>query len=489
MSIKIQSNRRLLVENEFRSTYDFIRSDIKLSAVVNKKTGKQILLMEKINPKTLEVEFSDEINCIHAAIVDLTVDKLEKNLNESNFNRETINIRSSEDLLEIKLSPEEKFKAFNSWVAGIAEAGINALRIQSEIENEGKLIIPITRPLMKFLTRIDTGIMLEYIADIKKACVHESIRHEACLIANLAPILSFIINEDISEEKEERILKAFFAINPPISLFSHESEFKEVLIHPAAIEMLQFSKFFSDNEEIKRIIIKNPEIAKLSDFSKFLSYSTEPNSYIRIEAAKNLNSTNFEEFKNFLSVQTEPDLRVRKAAANNPNAVKFEEYKNFLSFKTEPDDGVRKMAARNPEAGKIKEFFQFFSFLTEPNHEIRKIATQNPHALEFKEFKNLLHEKSEPILEVREIALKKTGKQFKIDGLVTKEDFREYFRLKNQLEDLRSDFEGDNEELIKEIADLEKILLPPKVKLDNEILRELDRLKKMNISKNKEEPR
>ena len=72
------------MDNEFRSTYNFIRSDIKLSAVVNKKTGKQILQMEKINPNTLEVEFSDKINCIHAAIVDLTVDKLERNLSELN---------------------------------------------------------------------------------------------------------------------------------------------------------------------------------------------------------------------------------------------------------------------------------------------------------------------------------------------------------------------------------------------------------------------
>ena len=99
-----------------------------------------------------------------------------------------------------------------------------------------------------------------------------------------------------------------------------------------------------------------------------------------------------------------------------------------------------------------------------------------------------MHKRTEPIFEVREIALRRTGKQFKVGTLVTKKDFQEYFRLKNQLEDLRSDFESDNDELINQIADLEKILLPPKVKLDNEILRELNRLKKMNISKNSEEP-
>ena len=478
----------MLVESEFRSTYNFIRNDIRLSAVVNKKTGKQILLMEKINPITLEVEFNEVVNCIHAAVVDLTLDKLEKNLNDSNFKRETINIRSSEDLQEINLSPAEKFKAFNSWVAGIAEAGIRALRIQSEIQNEGKLIFPLMRPLMKFLTRIDIEIMLEHITDIKKTCVHESIRHEACLIANLAPILSFIIKEDVPTEKKNKILNALFAINPPMKLFTHEPEFKEVLIHPAAVEMLQFSKFFNESDEIKHIIIKNPEITKISDFLNFLSYNSETNSEIRIEAAKNLNSTNFMEYKNFLSIQTEPDLRVRKEAASNLNAVRFDEYINFLSYKTEPCDVVRKMAARNSKAGKIKQFEQFFSFITEPNHEIRIIAAKNPHAVDFKEFKNLLHEKTEPIFEVREMALRKTGKKLKIDKQITKKDFEIYFRLKNQLENLHSDFEVDNEELINQITELEKILLPPKIKLDEEIVRELNRLKKMNTSTNSEKP-
>ena len=123
--------------------YRFIQDDVFLVAYVNVESGKQKLIMQKMNPKTGEVEFSDFIECIHTAIADISFDDYEEIHDnfflQEEFQEKMLNIRSSEDVVEINLDPEEKFKALKSWIAGIAEAGKDAFKLESDIEMAGFL--------------------------------------------------------------------------------------------------------------------------------------------------------------------------------------------------------------------------------------------------------------------------------------------------------------------------------------------------------------
>ncbi|MHA1728067.1 MAG: hypothetical protein ACTSWY_04985 [Promethearchaeota archaeon] len=474
--------------NEFRATFNFIQEDIKLSAVVDKDTGKQTLIMQKLN-KNGDVEFQDQIDCIHTVITDISPENY-KNLKENSGNnknliKKNLRIRSVEGLKHINLTPEEKFKAFKMWVAGIAEAGFDAFKIQSQIEQEGKLIIPITFPLMQFLASIDAVFMLEYIGILEKECVYEGELHKSSLISNLSPILHFIRkNNNISDGDKNKILKAIFQLNPPIDLFIKETKNMMFLEHISAIVMENFPLFFSQTRIVRKHIIKNPKITIFPEFSKFLSAKTEPNFRIRKQAAEIIKATKFNEYINFLSIKTEPDQRIRKAAAKNEKAVKFKEYRNFLDFKTEPISEIRKIAARNTEAGKIKEYINFLSAKTEPNFEVRVIAASNFHAQKKIEYENLF---SDPIDDVREAAHRAKNKSISKNVTLSKSDFEEYAQIKVELEELRKEFEINNQELIFRIKKMEEYLFPPGEKLDDEVIRELKRLKSISISGNKKE--
>ena len=115
--------------------YSFIRDNIFLIARVNSDTGRQELVMRKINPETKEIEIQDHIECIHTAVMDMNADEFNRLVTDTTGRKElfkdTIFVRSSENLRKIDLSPSEKFIALNSWVDGIAEAGLDAFRICS----------------------------------------------------------------------------------------------------------------------------------------------------------------------------------------------------------------------------------------------------------------------------------------------------------------------------------------------------------------------
>jgi hypothetical protein len=507
------------MDTEFRANYPFIRKDIQLCAIVNSETGKQTLVMEKFNASGA-VEFSDSIDCIHTAILTITKDELEESTDTQDARDQLqedivkqhaiINAQSSEDLVTITLEPEEKFKAFRSWVAGIAESGLQAFKIQSQIENEAKLIIPVTRPIMKFLMKIDTNLILDFIRILEKECIFEGIQHESSLIANLIPILEIIADKP-SDPQYRLILKAVFQMNPPLRLFNKESKFTQLLEYPEATEMDQFPSAYRSEQLIRKHIILNPKATEFEEYSVFLNHKTEIDCNLRIIAASNLKSTRFSHYSNFLSIKTEPDSRVRKAAAKNPNASQFEEFSNFLSIKTEqiaevrkiaakhpdaasfpeftnllsfmtePDEIVRRIAARNPDATRFKEYKNFFSYQTEPDILVRYIAALNPNALEFKEYHNLVSETAESIPEIREIAKKMIEHVNKSSTPISEKDFEKYDFLKAELNELKTEFEDDNSHLITQIEKMRQDLFPPDVvsKMQDDVSRELIRLKQM----------
>lgn len=513
------------MDEEFKACYRFIRDDIRLCAVVNKKTGKQTLVMEKLKKQFNEkdsqqnpqVEFRDFIDCIHTAIVEFPAEEVDDTIRDIEFEKKALKLRSSEEIKEINLEPEEKFKAFNSWVAGIAEAGLDALKIQSEIEGEARLIIPISLPIMRFLSKISLDIMFEYISYLERVCLHEGIQHEASLIANLDPILDLILEKKSDSPESKKILKALFQINPPIKLFTLDHKKAAFLQNPDAADMSQFPFAFNGVEPATSNVIQNPRATEFKEYERFLSYKTEPNYYIRCIAASNENATKFSAFKNFLSIETEPDYRVRKCAANNPKSKKFakdfknfmshdtepiaevrkivahrvdvvqqKEFINFLSYKTEPDDNVRKMASRNPVAQKLPEYVNFLSITTEPNHQVRLIAALSPFAKQRAEFSRLLSESSEPIPEVREAAnLNIDYLEFK-DRKVSTIDYDLYNNLQEEYSKLEIEFQQDNKELLLRKENLKNLLFPPEMDLEDDLSRELERLKQ--VAKEKKEP-
>ena len=216
--------------------FRFIRDDVFLCPWVDTETGKQILFMQKINLETNEIEFEDSIDCIHAAITDLSFDEFNELQNDSEIQekllKKTLFIRSSENLEEIDLTPEEKFKALKSWAAGIADLGINALQVQSEIENAADLAYPMIGKLFRFITKADSKFIYRYLSKIERECKFEGTNHKSSLIANLLPILLSISEPDDMmpefknlKQKEREIMSAILSREPPHELFEKNSQF------------------------------------------------------------------------------------------------------------------------------------------------------------------------------------------------------------------------------------------------------------------------
>ena len=95
-----------------KSEYEFL-DDFILTANVDDKTGKQELVIR--HPKSGK---KDSISCIHTAIADISLDTAINAQEYEDDHVRLIKARSSENVKEIHLAPEEKFKAFSSWVAG-----------------------------------------------------------------------------------------------------------------------------------------------------------------------------------------------------------------------------------------------------------------------------------------------------------------------------------------------------------------------------------
>ncbi len=161
---------------------------------VNPKDGWQCLVMRKIISKTGKVELEDKVSCIHTALLDIPVDDFGEVTKQANFEQDMLSIRSSEGLREIYLPVEEKFIALSSWVAGIAEAGKNAFRIQAEIEAYARLEYPFTCRLLNFAVSVDRVFLPKYLQMVIRECRYDGVLHFASLRANLAPIFEIIRN-------------------------------------------------------------------------------------------------------------------------------------------------------------------------------------------------------------------------------------------------------------------------------------------------------
>ena len=230
----LEKAKKIFEKTILTEKFRFLRDDVFLCAQVDVFSLKQKLILQKINLKTGKVEFDDEIDCIHTAVTDISTGKFEDYQNGTDtqeliYNK-SLEIRSSEKLREINLTPEEKFKALKSWAAGIAEAGLSAFFIQNEIDKCIDLLYPIAQFLMKFMAKVDSDFIPQYVAKIEKDCMFEGIRHESSFLANSIPILEILwkhyLTSNVIPPEEEEIIKTLITMDISDKLFKSNKNFQ-----------------------------------------------------------------------------------------------------------------------------------------------------------------------------------------------------------------------------------------------------------------------
>lgn len=245
-----ESFEKTILIDKFR----FIREDVFLCPQVNLITGNQNLTMYKINLATNEVKFEDSIDCIHTAVTEISPRDYEDYQNDKDIQEQlyktTLQIRSSEELKEINLTPEEKFNALKSWTAGIAEAGMNAFLIQDEIDKNLDLLYPIMHFLMRFMVKADRDFLPEFITKIERECMFEGIRHESSFIANTIPILEMVwanyLKNKMIESEDIETVKTLLALDNSGKIFKTDANFL-ILLKLADPEYAKFIMIPEDN--------------------------------------------------------------------------------------------------------------------------------------------------------------------------------------------------------------------------------------------------
>jgi len=226
-----------MLENElnknksyFEAKYNFLSDYFSLTAWVDKKSGKQKIILTFEKDGDL---YEESINCIHTCVVNISPDEYNDLKNDDYFNL----IKSSENLKEINLVAEEKFKALKSWVSGIAESGMNAFKIQYEFEQRNKIVTyPLSSRLLNFVSKYDHEYLPKLLTKIEKECQFEGTQHIPSLTANM----KLIAKLDLTKKDLELINNFDFA---PMSL--------EPIIQ---IYKNKFLKLVNWNKEIKQIL-------------------------------------------------------------------------------------------------------------------------------------------------------------------------------------------------------------------------------------------
>lgn len=255
----------LIYQNKYSVKYPFIYDDTFLIAELDKSSGKQWLVMQKIDKRTLNVLIESRIQCIHTAITTLQVNDFEDQVYDDDFEQEMLKIRSSEGVREIKLEPEEKFFAFKSWVAGIAEAGINAITIQSDIEQYAHLHYPIANRLFNFLLKAKTTFIQDFVEQMERNCAFEGKYHKPSVNANLLKILDIMI---LDEKTAWNIWRDQIKTN-----YEWSDKWNVYLIKnfydlmEAIFELQPSAQVFLENKRY-HVVLTMPESKTLSDWDK-----------------------------------------------------------------------------------------------------------------------------------------------------------------------------------------------------------------------------
>ena len=351
--------------------------------------GKQELIMQKVDSESGKIEFQSKITCIHSAVMNIIGEEFvefEEDLDiQAEILKKALNIISSENLEEINLSIGEKFKAFKSWVAGIAEAGLDAFQLQEEIDENLDLMYPISLFLFKFMVVIDVSFIPLFLTKIEKDCVFNGKVHKASLRANLKHLEAAIILEYNNSD---------IAIHPQYCEFSPQANTKKIL--PQILKLDPDFLFESENAFVRQALAASIDATNYEQYKKF--FETEPSSFYK------------EKFSLF---QKYPFLLTQKNIAMNPGAPKFEGYRKYLHA----NEALKRLVAENPNAPLQEEYKILFK---DESENVRMKAAANLMGAKFEEYKILFDD----ILSVRrEVAL--NSEAVKLEG------FRNLFNVED----------------------------------------------------------
>ena len=253
----------------FSAKYRFIFDDVFLIARVDKISGKQWLVMQKIDPRTNFVLMEDRIQCIHTAITTIDLADFQDTVSDEGFQESVLYLRSSEGVNPIELSIEDQIFAFKSWVEGIANAGTNAITIQEDIERFASLHTPISRPIFNFLLKAKTEFIVHFLEKIKKDSIYEGEYHKPSINANLMKLLEVIalegkqawnrwrdqvnVNYTWSDEWNlylinnfDTIMQKIYELQPSANIFLEDEKYHFILMLPESRD------FLTDYSEVTR---------------------------------------------------------------------------------------------------------------------------------------------------------------------------------------------------------------------------------------------
>jgi hypothetical protein len=391
-------------KDPYSQKFPFIGDNIFLIAHIDPESLKQYLEFIILGKNGINIEYKDELECIHTAITQISYDEYEKLMQDpeskQDFINKVFNIKSTE-IFDVNLSFDDKFFAFKSWVQGIAEAGMDALLVQSEIENSLSQQMPISQFLCKNLIFANPSFIPEFLVRIEKECRYEGIFHKPSLRANLIILISALSDIIIKKYKsvqsnvwQEKIAESLL-IDSLIDIveldceliFQYSEDNNEIRCflaeRPEFTRFDEYHNFFTDpNYSIRQCVAMNPSSMELPEYTALIR---DENVLVRWGVARNPNAVKLPEFQ--LLFNDESD-RVKEGLAANPNATDFPEYRNlFLSDNEIILGGI----AKNPNAVRFPEFIRFFS---DYNIITRSFVALNPNATNLPEYHKLFHDPS-----------------------------------------------------------------------------------------------
>jgi hypothetical protein len=299
--------------------YSFIFDNIFLVANVSEYENnkyRQYLIFRKRNKNNNKIEFEKKLSCIHTVVMTI---KSTEDLEE--VSRKSLAVRLSENLSEINLSYEEKFKAFNSWVAGIANYGLDSIRIQSEIEEYYNLMYTIGKFLLRCLSEIDSGFHYQYIDKTIAECRYEGLSHLSSLFLNLnqiefkdSKVLDYLL-DNVTDKFIDFVINHGFNGNHILKAIALQSDLLKV-----KKKSNDFNRLLSNNFHllIHQYLVVNPSFINLKEFLTFFKH---PRREIRLLIAINPNSIQFKEFDLFFNDRSK---YIRFGLIYNPSIFKLE---------------------------------------------------------------------------------------------------------------------------------------------------------------------
>lgn len=375
-----------------------------LTAMVD-ENSKQTLLISIQDEKGSMMD-SSKIECIHTAVTTVTVEDFLRYQEDAAEYTDFVSAESLEHASVIRLNPDETFKAFNSWVAGIAEARILALVIQTQIESLAKFTYPIAQQLFQFIIKYDFDALTLFIDYIAQECRFEDSYHLPSLNANLHIIRKILpkMQQDQLDKALNLMTESLFPLEILVDLFGQ----RPVIEHPEAVNLPEYRKLFNHrNWRIRSYVASNPGAVQFVEFNALFN---DQNWNVRSKVASNPAAVDIKLYKGFF---TETNWHIKQQVAANINAPRLEEYRQFFDKKhwnlwqdvaenigatrldeykilfTSDEWRVRAKIAANPNAVRFEEYRQLFR---DPEWHVRQKVALNPKAMRFDEFSMLAND-------------------------------------------------------------------------------------------------